>query len=107
MKSIYDTTFCCVCQIYFYFVVAEGRERIRLCGVARDRPSPYGNEGVFFVVRGPVPRERIRLCGMARDRPSPYGEGESFFRSAGVAFFRSLASRPGGLSYRKVSGPPL
>ena len=46
-ESIYDTTFWGVCQIYFYFVVVEGRERIRLCGVARDRPSPYGNEGVF------------------------------------------------------------
>ena len=48
-ESIYDTIFCQICQIYFYFfVVVEGRERIRLCGLARDRPSPYGNEVGFF-----------------------------------------------------------
>ena len=25
--------------------------------MARDRPSPYGEGGVFFVARGPVPRD--------------------------------------------------
>ena len=79
-ESIYDTTFWGVCQIYFYFfVVVEGREGIRLCGMARDRPSPYGEGAFFFVARGPVPRERWSACGMARDRPSPYGEGGLFF----------------------------
>ena len=49
--------------------------------MARDRPSPYGERGLFFTVaRGPVPRDRC----MARDRPSPYVKGWRFFhRSAG------------------------
>ena len=44
-------------------------------GLARDRPSPYGERWrFFFVVRGPVPRECPRSRTMARDRPSPYGK---------------------------------
>ena len=49
--------------------------------LARDRPSPYEKEGLFWkggpvlnVVRGPVPRK----FGMARDRPSPYGKVAPF-----------------------------
>ena len=43
--------------------------------MARDRPSPYGEEKAFFIVaRGPVPRERWIARDMARDRPSPYGD---------------------------------
>ena len=37
-----------------------------MCGMARDRPAPYG----ALVVRG-----------MARDRPAPYGEGEVIVRA--------------------------
>ena len=55
-------------------------------GMARDRPSPYG-EGcrLFTVARGTGPREAAMAPGMARDRPSPYDEGMPFFhRSAGA-----------------------
>ena len=37
-----------------------------MCGMARDRPAPYG--------------EVIVRRGMARDRPAPYGEGEVIVR---------------------------
>ena len=63
---------------------------LQTLGIARDRPSPYGEVPFFTVARGPVPRdlspaaENARgpetpddCCsarGMARDRPSPYGE---------------------------------
>ena len=53
--------------------------------MARDRPSPYAEGGVFrlrdppgTVARGPVPRERPVDRSMARDRPSPYAEGGRF-----------------------------
>ena len=48
--------------------------------MARDRPSPYGEEAAFFfVARGPVPRARWITRVLARDRPSPYGAGVAFF----------------------------
>ena len=91
--------------------VARGpvpRER----GMARDRPSPYGNgdnpvprdrnaeEPLPTVARGPVPRDRDaeepfstvargpvpRDRDMARDRPSPYGNGDN---SARIFYFRT------------------
>ena len=47
--------------------------------MARDRPSPYGEEAAFFfVARGPVPRDRWNAWILARDRPS-YGEEAAFF----------------------------
>ena len=65
------------------FPVARGpvpRARWIAQTMARDRPSPYGEGGRFFiVVRGPVPREFSVDRSMARDRPSPYGEGGPFF----------------------------
>ena len=60
-----------------------------MSGVARDRPSPYGEGAAVFrlrnrpdtVARGPVPRDRSTTKaiphsdrGTARDRPSPYGD---------------------------------
>ena len=48
--------------------------------MARDRPSPYGEGGVFFTVaRGTGPREFSVDRSVARDRPSPYGEGGGVF----------------------------
>ena len=35
-------------KFIFIFCGGGGRERIRLCGMARDRPSPYGERGGFF-----------------------------------------------------------
>ena len=78
------------------------RYRRRIRGMARDRPSPYGEGDCFFTVaRGPVPRDlptsaenarRLETpdvcCAdrcMARDRPSPYDERGRFgYRSAGA-----------------------
>ena len=82
-----------------FLPVARGpvpRERwiARARTMARDRPSPYGEGGAFFiVVRGPVPcdlstaAENVRspettavCCSarcLARDRPSPYGESSN------------------------------
>ena len=60
-------------------------------GMARDRPSPYGETETALqtVARGPVPRERTTYAktapanavsradrGTARDRPSPHAEGD-------------------------------
>ena len=41
--------------------VARGpvpRDRSSLHSMARDRPSPYGGTGRYYVARGPVPRDR-------------------------------------------------
>ena len=50
--------------------------------MARDRPSPYGEEGVFFIVaRGPVPRDRsmaretLSDARMASEGPRPTMKG--------------------------------
>ena len=78
-----------------FFTVARGpvpRERWSERTMARDRPSPYDEGGVFYrsagacpprwfknrffiVARGPVPRDRWGDRTLARDRPSPYEEG--------------------------------
>ena len=57
-----------------FFTVGRGPVLRDRC-MARDRPSPYGERGVFFVVRGPVPRDCSLpascfsvAAGMARDR---------------------------------------
>ena len=40
------------------------RERSVTLGMARDRPSPYGEGAAFFpVARGPVPRDRCMARG--------------------------------------------
>ena len=63
---------------------------LQTLGVARDRPSPYGEGTVFYRsagalgchtrIRAGFPRDR----SMARDRPSPYVKGWRFFhRSTG------------------------
>ena len=61
--------------------------------MARDRPSPYGERGVFLfvnagmhffiVARGPVPRECWITRTLARDRPSPYGFKGLYFSVGG------------------------
>ena len=68
-ESIYDTIFCQICQIYFCFFVVVGRECIRPCRMARDRPSPYGEEGVFF-------RSAVACPPRSFGRPEP-GEGQA------------------------------
>ena len=79
-------------------------------GMARDRPSPYGEGRRFFTVaRGPVPRdlstaaENVRspettdVCcaarGMARDRPSPYGETEAALHTVARGLSPAIVGR--------------
>ena len=64
--------------------------------MARDRPSPYGEGGVFFIVtRGSVPRDRWVARAMAREPRSDARvetcEGPRL--REGVAFFH-LSPRP-------------
>ena len=107
--------------------IREGFPRDRW--MARDRPSPYGETGRFFIVaRGPVPRDcfrprsagalgchtRIRAGfprerGMARDRPSPYGKRHVFPHPAiaawrGTGFPTALRAGQAWLSCRCCRG---
>ena len=108
--------------------VARGpvpRARWSARAMARDRPSPYGEGGVFFRSAGACPPrapssrcvfpsvvcDRLITNGsgsgdpdlqglaraMARACPSPYGEGGFLPRPREAR--RPIASRPGGLSY--------
>ena len=91
--------------MFFAIARAIDIKVLQTLGLARDRPSPYGEgwrflrKAFFPVARGPVPRdlstaaenarspETTDVCCsdrcLARDRPSPYGEGDCFFPSRG------------------------
>ena len=74
-------------------------------GMARDRPSPYGEGGAFFIVaRGPVPRDRWDARGMARgtrsharvacEGPRPTVRGGVFFVARGPVPRERWIARP-------------
>ena len=56
--------------------------------MARDRPAPYGKGSNL---------------GLARDRPAPYENPSVASRPGGLSYRRE--SRPGGLSYRSAAPP--
>ena len=83
-----------------------------MIGMARDRPSPYGETGrsgyrsagalgCHTRIRAGFPRDRSVDRSMARDRPSPYGKtGRSGYRSAGACPPRSQPGEGQALALR-------